>query len=129
MIVELNIGLHRDGEPNDELNVAKRAAYSHRVLSEILALRGLRSQVIRGVTYEGPGSEIVIEPTLAARCVVEVGREDLVQLLDMAADRLGQGCIAATADGEGLMVGPLADQYGAFNPDYFVRPTPMAVAA
>ena len=120
MIVELNIGLHRDGEPNDAASVSRRAAYSYRVLCEVLVMRGLRSYVLPGVSYVGPDGAAVTEPTLAARCAVDASREVVLQLVDMVADRLGQACIAARIDGEGYMIGPAADQWGDFDEDYFV---------
>jgi acetolactate synthase regulatory subunit len=99
----LNIGLAREGKAN---------------LKGISVLRVVRNtgfRVVAAATYVSN-----TEPTI----VVEVMNDSWIAEASAAvvAVRLGQDCIGVynTLTGNGALIGPRADKWGEFNPEYFL---------
>ena len=125
--MELNIGLDVTGRPNAESNRAERAAIAQSWLSAFST-----SSHRFATQYPGPDGTQIDEAglflSLEVNNLFSAVREvyKLSQLLD-------QDCIAAfyPERGDGLMIGPAADQWPAFNSRYFRRfdVTPEQVAA
>lgn len=122
MKIEMNIGLPADRIP------AEAAVAAIRLLSESLCFGRVESR-IQPVSYTGPSGREVVEHSLVVRAAAR--NLDRIPLVVFAvAERLGQDCIAVlyvgddgfTGDGEtGELIGPRAAEWGAFNPEFFVR--------
>lgn len=138
MHVEMNIGLTVDGGPNEPGDAMSRAVLAIRLLSESMAFWRVRSYIHRA-EYMGP-SGMRSEPTLVVRAAVRSLHGEVLAVMDAAervADRLQQDCVAVllvgddgfTGDGyTGMLVGPRAHEWGAFDPAKFTRFAPVAPA-
>lgn len=106
MATLINLGLVRSAQskidPNGALNVA--AVYD--------CLTTLWGRSWKAWTYVSD-----TEPTLVIEVPAKVSHATLLRL----AHTFDQDCVAAY-DGEGIMAGPKAAQWGPFNPAYFIAP-------
>ena len=105
MHLTLNIGLARDGKSNIGVGTA---------------LRDLNSLGFAILRHAGHTSDT--EQTLVAE-VLHLGSTRMVgNNLYHLATLLGQDCIAVVNEdtGDRALIGPRADKWGEFNPDYFV---------
>lgn len=125
--IELNIGLRTKAGPNEAADIMSRALLAQSLLASNLALGRVFSRV-HNVRYTTPDGLDVVEPTLVVRMGVRrAARPGVASALYDLAKRLQQDCIAALhidVDGlaiEGMLIGPKAGEWGAFNLDYFVR--------
>ena len=103
MRIELNIGLYVNGK--DDGKTIERASEAVRLVN--LHSLDLQARLAPSVT----------EPTLVLKC-------DLLGALalDIIAERLEQDCIAIRYEnGKGELIGPKAEAWGEFNPEYFIR--------
>ena len=98
----LNIGLAREGKPNLS------------ALEAVVALSCAGIKVLDAKVYDSDS-----EPTLVA----QVSKETfLYTAVNLVAIGLDQDCIGiyATEAGIGKLIGPRADKWGEFNPEYFI---------
>lgn len=120
MDIELNIGLAGAPGAND----MARANYAMRLLSSTLTMARVQSRVEQ-TRYIGPDGSEVVEATLVARAAVR-DLDRLHAALYQLAERLARDYIAVLFVGEGGytfgdLIGPRAEEWGAFDPQYFVR--------
>jgi len=102
----INIGLHVNGRRNTKSAVVNQAFETARAL-RALGLKVVRARVVHSNT----------EPTYVALVTNGVSNNDLIYLCD----RLEQDAIAAYYEtGVGTLVGPKAEEWGPFNPEYFL---------
>ena len=111
MRYQVNIGLNIKGGDNSPEAIDKRAA----------EISGLLDGVSRGESrYIGPDGAEVVEPVLVAWLDLPEGAA--LAVFYALAEVMGQDCVAAwNEDIEvGLLIGPKAAEWGAFNPNYFI---------
>ena len=94
----LNFGLHRSS--GGHVNVA----------ALITALTSLAS-ITDSAVYASD-----TEPTLTA----ELDRPLRAREIEELCERFDQDCVAQIANGEGRLIGPRAEEWGEFNPEYFL---------
>lgn len=116
-MIELNIGLNLKSQPNFDAGIFER----DRAIRCLL--RHIDPKVIvyrTDTSYQHEGTT-VHEPVLVAQ-LTATGKQ-----LDALGNALGamfeQDCYAAywPDTGDGLLVGPRAEQWGEFNPAFFIR--------
>jgi hypothetical protein len=122
MQIELNIGLNVEGGDNGRAAVNRRHFVAAVVLQHLdFTCRMRRHEVL----YVGPAGETQ-EDTLVARLDPAISPDELQVILQGLSTLLEQDCIAVlyvfSGAGAGELVGPRAAKWGAFNPDFFVRP-------
>lgn len=127
MDIELNIGLAGAPGAND----MARANYAMRLLSSTLTIARVQSRVEQ-TRYIGPDGSEVVESTLVARAAVR-DLDRLHAAIYSLAERLEQDCLAVLFVGDGgytpgALIGPRAAEWGAFDPQYFVRFDRVAAA-
>lgn len=126
--IELNIGLHVAGQDNTP---ARRNARAVRALTE-LALRG--ATVLRQrrevATYQDQAGETRVEETLVVEILDEAWLRRKPSPFHAISEACGQDCIAVywPATDSGELVGPRAEEWGAFDLQYFIRFDRVAAA-
>ncbi len=105
MDVILNIGLAREGNSNIGQGT---------VLREVIASFGAAA-----VTFKHSDTEVT-----AVCCVEGFNPGHLRQQVEFLARLLGQDCIAVYEPklGAGQLIGPRAEKWGTFNPEFFIMP-------
>lgn len=119
---ELNIGLFVTGGQNDYATVANRAMKIDRTLNVVYGGAAIiRSKVVNAL-FEA-GGEVTGEPTLVVSMSGTFAAGVLRCAVYAMAEANQQDCIAVfePETGRGTLVGPKAADWGAFNPDFFVR--------
>lgn len=104
----LNVGLHSNKGGN---------------ISVTRALRELRANAVDVASYRVIQSDS--EPTLVAELVRPVGPATLY----FVSESLEQDCVAYVDSKGGALHGPLASNWGEFNPHYFFTPSGKRLAA
>lgn len=125
MKIEFNIGLAIEGQDNSHEAQEDRASRAVDLLGHLFGFSGLRTMPIQASDYVGPDGEIV-EQTLVGE--LDLGRVDVVsdlvkQRFHYVSIELGQECIAVyiPETNRGMLIGPLAARWGAFNLEFFKR--------
>lgn len=123
--VEMNIGLTVAGGPNSDSDILARGCLAVRLLAQSLMLARVNTRIER-VSYSDPGGATVSESTLVVRAAMRASRPMIRDIIHEVARRLAQDCIAVLfvaddGDTSGEMIGPQADKWPAFNPEFFVR--------
>lgn len=105
MDIIVNIGMARHGTSNISLGTVLRELNNHGF--EVVDHLVLQSDT---------------EPTVVARLRTERSWQAATIRLHFVSVLLGQDCVAAyeLSLGLGALIGPRADQWGAFNPDFFL---------
>lgn len=133
MRIEMNIALGVAAGDNSDAAVMSRGCRAVSLLAESLYFGRVESRVDR-VTYDNPNGERVTETTLITRAVVRAPLRDVFDMVEYLSERLEQDCIAVALVDEndailtGELLGPRASAWGRFNPKFFVRFNPVAVA-
>lgn len=116
--MEVNIGLNVTGEENSQVERDGRAFFATEQLDGLFPECKFRRETSEYLTAKG---EIVREDTLVAQVKVVDGKYQLLWLKELS-DELGQDCIAVRFEsGDGMLLGSKAEQYGSFNPEFFLR--------
>lgn len=126
MEVILNIGL--DGVPvNGEsyTNGRRNPAVVERMFAAVQACRSNGFKVTKAKLVQSD-----TEPTLVA-VVDDLNAPGQDNRIDMLSTTLKQDCIAAwyPAEQYGQLIGPRADSWGAFNPEFFIMPDGSRLAS
>lgn len=123
---ELNIGLNVAGTNNTAARVAARAIKAVGLLDVLCSACAVRTRVAE-VEYSTPDGGTAVEPTLVVSINGAIGSGTLRGVVYTLAEELEQDCIAVLEPetGRGTLVGPKAADWGAFNPDCFVRFYPL----
>jgi len=128
MIIELNIGLNINGRRNSLADCSERAVQAIAYLNQRFNKASTRREISE---YEGPYGELRLEDSLIARVDASNGNRDYVMgaIYQLALD-LEQECIAVKFyDDTGILVGPSAGKWGAFDINYFKDYEPGYAAA
>lgn len=102
----LNIGLAREGQENlKPLNVLR-------------AVKNFGFPVASAAVYPSDTEQALVVSVPAGSVLHHHFLRDVAAL----ADTLGQDCVAVyyTATGKGQLIGPRAEKWGEFNPEYFL---------
>lgn len=131
MQVEMNIGLTSKDGRNAPHEVMDRAVRAVSLLSESLYFGRIENR-FKQARYEGPDGPVV-EPTLVVRTVACQPLLSIRHLIRYLAGRMGQDCIAVRFEDDrggpyGELIGPRAQAWGDFNPDFFIRYDAVASA-
>lgn len=124
MKVILNIGL--DNVPVDE-------NYANSKLNSLIARRAFTAaQAVRAHGFKVITGRVVrsdTEPTLVVQATDDAPGQD--NRIDMLSTALHRDCIAVwyPDEGFGALIGPRADAWGEFNPEFFIMPDGSRLAS
>jgi len=116
--IELNIGLDIEGQPNEGPAITER----DRAVRALLRHIDPQASMYRTDTSYQRDGETVHENVLVAK-LADASYRQLDALGAALGAVFGQDCYAAYCPdtGDGQLIGPRADQWGEFNPAFFIR--------
>lgn len=93
-------------------------------VTSLFAARGARTRV-QNSTYQGPEGPVATR-TIISKIDTPLNRDAVIEAVFALSCKLDQDCIAvryidATGIGRSELIGPRADKWQPFNPDYFVE--------
>lgn len=125
MKVKMNIGLNSEhglsNAPEAQLDRLNNFVRKVLRMNKILNACQIDAKESR---YQGPDGKPVVERTIIAAFDFRPGveRSYVKKLAYVIAVDMGQDCVAVKfADGDGVLAGPLAEKWGAFNPEFFIE--------
>lgn len=119
MRIRLNIGLVPNTRPNTftvrRENAVNGTEYVRRLFPNFLSF----TTNLRAAEFTAPNGGQVVEETLVFDITVPDCQRNIGGGLYTIAEQLDQDCIAVMIEDKGLLIGPNADKWGAFNPEFF----------
>lgn len=119
MRIRLNIGLVPNTRPNTftvrRENAVNGTEYVRRLFPNFLSF----ATKLRAAEFTAPNGGQVVEETLVFDITVPDCQRNIGGGLYTIAEQLDQDCVAVMIDDKGLLIGPNAAAWGAFNPEFF----------
>lgn len=116
--LELNVGLDRnDGNGTNTGQDVYTSLLNNLLAAGILNLEAAKMRYAQSSTEK--------TAVMVIRVNTDQDNQDLgdtvSKVIHGMCNDLRQDCIAVIQDGKGALIGPLADKWGTFNPEYFIK--------